>query len=47
MKLRGCGFEGGGGGGILGGVGGGETILRMYCMREEYMFNKKKRKCNL
>lgn len=26
---------------------GGETVLRMYCMREEYMFNKKKIKCNL
>ena len=38
-KWRGSGFEGEGVLGELGGMGGGETVVRMYCMREESNFN--------
>lgn len=30
----------------LGGVEGGETIIRIYCMRKESSFNKKEKKLN-
>jgi hypothetical protein len=31
------------GGGDLGGLDGGKTIIRIYCMRKEIIFNKRKR----
>ena len=32
--------------GVLGGVEGGETIIRIYCMRKESIFNKNKQMMN-
>lgn len=36
--------EGRGGGEELGGEEGGKTIIRIYCMRKDSIFNKRKKK---